>query len=434
MREMLSRRTETGGDDILSRRIRVMGSSPLFYDEPLQFERGEGVFLYASDGRRYIDCYNNIPGVGHCNPRVVEAIARQAAILNVHSRYMSESVVAYSERLLSTFAGGFDRVMYTCTGSESNDQALRIARMLGAGKGIICTSYAYHGNTAAVDAVSPLFHRTKHEYPDVRSVAYPDSYRPLHGLEGAALTEAHLADLQRAIDSLNDTGVGVAGMIFCSIFANEGLPVVPPTYLERACAMVRAAGGLIIADEVQAGFGRTGVMWGHELMGFVPDIVTLGKPMGNGYPISALVTRADLLDTYRDRNFYFNTFAGAQVGVAAAGAVLDVIEGEDLLGNARSVGEYIRDGFRRLAVKHSIIDDIRGCGLWVGIELVRDKATKEPATEETARLVNQLKDDGILLNRIGEFDNVLKMRPPLIFNFGHADDLLAAVDHRLSCL
>lgn len=233
---------------------------------------------------------------------------------------------------------------------------------------------------------------------------------------------------------LNDTGVGVAGMIFCSIFANEGLPVVPPTYLERACAMVRAAGGLIIADEVQSGFGRTGTMWGHELMGFVPDIVTLGKPMGNGYPISALITRADLLDTYRDRSFYFNTFAGAQVGVAAAGAVLDVIEGDELLANARSVGDYIRDGFRRLAAKHSIIDDIRGCGLWIGIELVRDKATKEPATEETARLVNQLKDDGILLNRIGEFDNVLKMRPPLIFNFGHADDLLAAVDHRLSCL
>lgn len=434
MREMLSRRTETGGDDVLSRRIRVMGSSPLFYDEPLQFERGEGVYLYANDGRRYLDCYNNIPGVGHCNPRVVEAIIRQAAILNVHSRYISENVVEYSERLLSTFAGGFDRVMYTCTGSESNDQALRIARMLGKGKGVICTNYSYHGNTAAVDAVSPLFHRTKHEYSDVRSVAYPDSYRPLQGLKGEALTEVYLADIQRAIDSLNETGVGVAGMIFCSIFANEGLPVVPPGYLQRACEMVRAAGGIIIADEVQSGFGRTGEMWGHELMGFVPDIVTLGKPMGNGYPISALVTRAELLDNYRDKTFYFNTFAGAQVGVAAAGAVLDVIDDEKLLANARSVGDYIRDGFRRLSAKHSIIDDIRGSGLWVGIELVRDKGTKEPATEETARLVNQLKDDGVLLNRIGEFDNVLKMRPPLVFELGHADELLAAVDHRLAGL
>lgn len=434
MREMLDRREASDPNDLLARRIKVMGNSPLFYETPLHFERGEGVYLYTPDGRRYLDCYNNIPGVGHCNPRVVEAVARQSAILNVHSRYISNNVVDYSERLLDTFQNKFDRVMFTCTGSESNDQALRIARMMGKGKGIICTNYAYHGNTSTVDQVSPLFHRVRREYTEVRAVRYPDTYRPLNGLQGEALLETYLAEIQNAIDSLVDSGAGVAGMILCSIFANEGLPNVPPFYLERACAMVRAAGGLIIADEVQAGFGRTGQMWGHELMGFVPDIVTMGKPMGNGYPISALVSRSDLVDPYRDKAFYFNTFAGAQVGVAAANAVLDVIEGENLMTNATKTGDYIRAGFTRLAQKHTIIDDIRGHGLWVGIELVRDRTTKEPATAETALLVNRLKEAGILLNRIGEYDNVLKMRPPLLFNQQNADELLAAVDLELGKL
>lgn len=434
MREMLARREASDPNDILARRLKVMGSSPLFYDKPLQFERGEGVYLYTPEGRRYLDCYNNIPGVGHCNPHVVEAISRQSATLNVHSRYISSNVVDYSERLLATFQNKFDRVMFTCTGSESNDQALRIARMIGSGKGIICTNYAYHGNTTAVDKVSPLFHRVKHEYTDVRAIPYPDMYRPLNGLQGEALLEAYLGEIQKAIDSLVDSGAGVAGMIFCSIFANEGLPNVPTSYLERACAMVRAAGGLIIADEVQCGFGRTGQMWGHELMGFVPDIITMGKPMGNGYPISALVSRSDLVDPYRDKVFYFNTFAGAQVGVAAANAVLDVIEREDLMANARQTGDYIRAGFARLAQKHSIIDDLRGYGLWVGIELVRDRTTKVPATAEAERLVNQLKEAGILLSRTGEYDNVLKMRPPLVFNRENADELLSAVDHELGRL
>lgn len=434
MREMLDRREAKDPNDILARRLKVMGNSPLFYEKPLQFVRGEGVYLYTPDGERYLDCYNNIPGVGHCNPRVVEAISRQAAVLNVHSRYISENVIAYSERLLSTFENEFDRVMFTCTGSESNDQAIRIARMMGNGRGIICTNLAYHGNTSAVDQVSPLFHRVKHQYTDVRAIPFPDTYRPMNGLEGEALVEAHLSELQDAIDSLVDSGAGLAGMIICSIFANEGLPKVPPTYLERACAMVRSAGGLVISDEVQAGFGRTGRMWGHELMGFLPDIVTMGKPMGNGYPISALVSRSDLVDPYRDKVFYFNTFAGAQVGVAAANAVLDAIFEDDLMANASVTGDYIRAGFAELAQKHSIISDIRGSGLWVGIELVRDRGTKEPATAETVQLVNRLKEARILLSRTGEFDNVLKMRPPLVFNQQNADQLLGAVEHELSRL
>ncbi|MSR15992.1 MAG: aspartate aminotransferase family protein [Gammaproteobacteria bacterium] len=408
-----------------------MGASPLFYDEPLHLVRGEGVYLYASDGRRYLDCYNNIPAVGHCNAQVVQAIARQASTLNVHSRYVSDNVVEYAERLLGTFGAELDQMIFTCTGSEANDQALRMARMLGRGKGMICTDYTYHGNTEAVSQVSPLFHRARQYFTEVRTIPFPDSYRPLDGLSGDALADAYVAKVQGAIDSFEQAGIGLAGMILCSIFANEGLPTVPPGFLEKATNLIRKAGGLVIADEVQAGFGRTGKMWGHDLMGFAPDIVTLGKPMGNGYPVAALVSRAELLDAFRDKVFYFNTFAGAPVAAAAAGAVLDVIEQQHLLDNARRVGDYIRDGFKRLATRHPLMGDIRGVGLWVGVELVRDRGSKTPATADTAQLVNLLKESGVLISRIGPYDNVLKIRPPLIFSREHADELLDAVD---SCI
>lgn len=411
-----------------------MGWSPLFYDEPLELVRGEGVYLFGSDGRRYLDCYNNIPAVGHCNARVIDAIDRQSRTLNVHSRYLNEVVVRYAERLLATFEERFDQVIFTCTGSEANEQAIRIARMVGRGKGVICTEFAYHGNTAAVDRVSPLFHHHPQFFTDVRTIPVPDTYRPIGGLVGDALVEAALARVESAIASLEEAGIGVAGMILCSVFANEGLPRIPPGFLSRASAMVRKAGGLVIADEVQAGFGRTGRMWGHELMGFTPDIVTMGKPMGNGYPIAALVGRADIFDAFRKKVFYFNTFAAAQVGAAAAGAVLDVIEEQQLLANACRVGAEIRAGLAALAEECPLIGTVRGEGLWVGVELVRDRVSKEPATAETRLLVNELRRSGILLSSTGPAENVLKIRPPLVFNRDNADELLTGLRRALDTL
>ncbi|MND86454.1 2,2-dialkylglycine decarboxylase [compost metagenome] len=417
--------------DLLNRRRKVMGDSPLFYEEPLHFVRGEGVYLYTADGQRYLDCYNNIPVVGHCNPRVAEAIARQNRTLNVHSRYLSEPIVAYSERLLDTFGAGLDQVLYTCSGSEANEQALRIARQLGRGRGIICSNFGYHGNTAAVDQVSPMMHRERQSCSEVRSVPFPETYRPLHGLSGEPLIEAYLAEVQGAIDSLEAAGIGLAGMILCPIFANEGLPRIPPTLLQRTVDLVRQAGGLVIVDEVQAGFGRTGTMWGHQLMGITPDIVTLGKPMGNGYPVAALVSRAELLAEYRDQVFYFNTFAASPTAAAAAMAVLEVIQEERLSDNARDTGDLIRHGFADLAGRHALISDIRGAGLWVGVELVRDHVTREPAARETWQLVNELKREGILVSRTGPYGNVLKMRPPLVFDRHNAEELLAATGRAL---
>lgn len=418
--------------DLLARRARVLGAkAPLFYDEPVHIVRGEGVWLYDADGRRYLDMYNNVPHVGHCHPHVVEALCRQAATLNVHTRYLHETIVAYSERLLEYFDDSLSMILYTCTGSEANDQALRIARLVTGGKGIICTDTTYHGNTTAVDEISPLFYGRVSPSPQVHAIPFPDSYRPPGGLTGEALTEVYLAEVRRGIERFEADGTGFAGLLLCPVFANEGLPDAPPGFVRRAVELVHAAGGLFISDEVQAGFGRTGHMWGYELTDVVPDIVTLGKPMGNGHPVAAVVARAELIEAFRERVMYFNTFGGNPVSCAVANAVLDVMEREGLMANARRMGEYLRTGLRTLAEKHALIGDIRGHGLWIGVELVRDRALKEPAAAEAHRVVNAMKARGVLMGRIGPHDNVLKMRPPMPIAEAEADLLLATLDEVL---
>jgi 4-aminobutyrate aminotransferase-like enzyme len=408
--------------------------APLFYDEPLHIVRGEGVWLYDAAGRAYLDVYNNVPVVGHCQPDVVAALTRQAATLNVHTRYLHATVLDYGERLLARMDPSLSMVVFVCTGSEANDLALRIARLTTGGEGVICTNLTYHGNTTAVDEISPLFNGGRTTSPRVRVIPFPDSYRPLRGLVGEALADAYVAEVDRAIASFAEAGVGFAGMLLCPVFANEGLPDVPSGFMRKAVARVRAAGGLFIADEVQAGFGRTGHMWGYELAGVVPDIVTMGKPMGNGHPLAAVVARADLIEEFRARVMYFNTFGGNPVSCAVGKAVLDVLDREQLIDNAREVGTYVRAGLARLQQRHPMIGDIRGQGLWIGVELVRDRATKEPATEESHRTINLMKERGVLMGRIGQFDNVLKMRPPLPFSSANADLLLDTLDEVLSLL
>ena len=414
---------------LLERRYRLIGErAPLFYEKPVHIVRGEGVWLYDADGRRYLDCYNNVPHVGHCHPRVVDAVARQSATLSVHTRYLHEAIVEYGERLTGTFDKSLSTLTLTCTGSEANDVALTMARLATGAKGIICTDNTYHGNTAAVNELSTLFHGGKTRSPSVRAIPFPCSYRPLRDLEGAALARAYVEEVEAAIASFKEEGIGVAGMLLCPIFANEGLPTVPPGFLKEAVQRVRDAGGLFIADEVQAGFGRTGTMWGHQLAGVVPDIVTLGKPMGNGYPVAGVVTSAALLARFRDEIEYFNTFGGNPVACAAALAVLEVMEDEGLMDNARVVGDYTRAGLRKLAERHDLIGDVRGVGLWVGAELVLDRRTREPAAARTKQIMNMMKDRGVLMGRIGRYDNVLKMRPPMPFSRENADEVLEKLD------
>lgn len=270
--------------DLLTRRYRVMGHhSPLFYDEPLHLVRGEGVWLWDSHGKRYLDVYNNVPHVGHCHPRVVEAMHRQASTLNIHTRYLHDNVVDYLERLTGTFDDGLQMAMLTCTGSESNELALRMARFCTGGQGIIVTDFAYHGNTEAVAEIGTGFMPEARTTKRVKSFPIPDAYRPLDELSGERLAQAYADRVQQAIDEFHTEGIKVAGMLVCPDFANEGLLNVPPGFLEKAVAKVRQAGGVFIADEVQAGFGRSGRhFWAYQWYDVTPDIVTLGKPMGNG--------------------------------------------------------------------------------------------------------------------------------------------------------
>jgi 4-aminobutyrate aminotransferase-like enzyme len=423
-------------DSLLERRYRVLGrNSPLFYDKPLHLVRGEGVWLYDADGRRYLDAYNNVPHVGHCHPRVVAALSRQSATLNIHTRYLDENVVAYAERLTSLFDGELSMAMFCCTGSEANELALRIARDCSGGSGIISTAWAYHGNTAAVMQVSSLFTPEDKRGPHVRTVPVMDPYRDRAGRSDEELATAYADEVKRAIDSFAAAGIRFAGLLYCTAFSSEGLPTLPAGFMAKALAHVHAAGGFFIADEVQAGFGRLGShMWGHQKLGVIPDIVTMGKPMGNGHPLAAVVARRDLVTAFTGRNMYFNTFGGNPVSAAVGTAVLDVIEDERLLENAVAVGGYALAKLRKLADRHMLIGDVRGAGLFFAVELVSDRKAKTPATAQTKRLVNLMRERGVLISRIGIHDNILKIRPPMVFSKQHADLLVDTLDQVMAAL
>ena len=419
--------------NLLERRYHVLGrNAPLFYDRPLHLVRGEGVWVYDADGRRYLDAYNNVPHVGHCHPHVVAALSRQAAILNTHTRYLHEAVVAYAERLLSRFDPSLSMVMFTCSGSEANELALRIVRECSGGMGIIGTAHAYHGNTAAVIQLGSVFTPESRRGPHVRTVPVMDPYRDRAGRSDDALATAYADDVRRAIDSFAAAGVKFAGLLFCTSFSSEGLPTLPAGFMAKALAHVHAAGGYFIADEVQSGFGRFGShMWGYQKLGVVPDLVTLGKPMGNGHPLAGVVARRDLVERFTGDNMYFNTFAGNPVSVSVGMAVLDVLENEHLLDNAFRVGRYTLDRLAKLGDRHALIGEVRGAGLFFAVELVRDRNTKNPAPDEAKRLVNLLRERGVLISRIGPHDNILKIRPPMPFSTEHADLLVDTLDGAL---
>ena len=421
---------------LIERRDRLLGpGARLFYDEPVQLVSGKGVWVKDVAGRDYLDCYNNVPHVGHCHPHVVDAICRQAAALNTHTRYLHDGILNYIERLTATFTADIKSAIMVCTGSEANDIALRMAQAVTGNTGIIATNHTYHGNTSAVSQLSttkpPIGGFSGH----VRHVPAPDSYRPLGGTGGAAHATAFAAAVEEACQSLVACGYGVSGIILCPAFVNEGFPDLHPGFLDEALAIVRKHGGVVIADEVQPGFGRIGShFWGHQKAGFEPDIVTMGKPMGNGHPVACVATSLEILTAFRKAFSYFNTFGGNPVSCAAANAVLDVLQFENLQSNAEVIGVYLRDGLKRLAGKHSIIGDVRGAGLAIGAELVSDQATKEPARKQADQLVNLLRQRGVLAGSNGISYNVLKIRPPMPFNQSDADVLLSALDDSLSAL
>ena len=422
---------------MMAQRARLFGpNNAHFYDDPIHFVRGEGVWLFDHTGRRYLDCYNNVAHVGHCHPRVVDAITRQTGLLTTHSRYLHENVLEYAERLLMTFDRSLGTMLYTCTGSEANDVALRMAQSVTGNKGLIVTDFNYHGNTSLVMDLATLLPHDDGARPYVRTIPAPDSYHLDKGVKTKEQMGANvIRHLDAAIASLNSEGHGVAAILICPLFANEGFPDLPDGFAAQIARKVRKAGGVVIADEVQSGFGRSGTaMWGHQHSGFLPDIVTLGKPMGNGYPIGGVVCREDVMHNFRSKNMYFNTFGANPVAAAAALAVLDVIEDERLVENAARVGAYSKKKFRKLRKRFRAIGDVRGSGLFFGGEFVKSRKTREADGKLAKRAMNQMRQEGVVMGLIGRKNNLLKIRPPMPFSKSNADHLFGTLERVLERL
>ena len=409
---------------LLARRDRALGPAyRLFYARPLHIVRGEGVWLYTADGRRYLDAYNNVASLGHGHPEVVEAICAQARVLNTHTRYLHEGVVAYAEALLATLPGELAHVMLTCTGSEANDLAVRIARTATGAEGLIVTRLAYHGVTAAIAEASPSLGPDNPLGAQVWTVPAPTG-----GVDAGPRFAAGVAE---AIGLMAEQGVRPAALLVDTLFSSDGVFADPPGFLAEAAAVVRGAGGLFIADEVQAGFARVGTpMWGYARHGLSPDLVTMGKPMGNGHPVAGVAARAGPVEAFGRRIRYFNTFGGNPVSAAAAHAVLRVIAQEDLAARADAMGVRLRAAIQDIANARPLVAEVRGAGLFVGVQLRR--ADGGAAGAEAARVVNAMRDAGVLISATGPDGDVLKIRPPLVITTEQVDMLIGALDAALA--
>src|ERR1700761_2417151 len=386
--------------ELLDRRDHALGGAyRLFYNEPVSFVRGAGVYLYDADGNAYLDAYNNVPSVGHSHPHVTDTVGRQLATLNTHTRYLTDGVVRYAERLLGTHDLGTPaHAMFTCTGSEANDLALRIAR------------------PPPLGPTAPLGEH-------VRAVPPPSA--------GVNFTTA----VAWAISDLERHGIRLAAFLADSLFSSDGVLPDPAGFLAPIPEIVHGAGGLYIADEVQSGFGRTGThLWGYQRHGIMPDIVTMGKPMGNGLPIAGLVARQEVLDDFGRKARYFNTFGGNPVCVAAASAVLDVLEAEGLPANAAATGAYLRDALTQVAAGSPVLGDVRGAGLYLGVDVISPGTAGEPSGALASTIVNGMRERRVLISATGPRGNVLKIRPPLPFGRDHADQFLAVLAEVLNTI
>ena len=404
-------------NDLIDRRQAVLGPNvPTFYEEPVHLIKGEGVWVWDKDGQRYLDCYNNVPHVGHCHPHVVEAISVQAQKLNTHTRYLHEGIVDYGERLTAKFQTELNQIIMVCSGSEANDIALRMAQAATGKTGIIATDNTYHGNTMAVSQLSSRKPPIGGYAANVRHVPAPDTLRPIGG-DYKSQANAFAKEIQIAINDLETSGYGFSGFLFCPTFANEGLPDLPKNFMAPAAQVIKAAGGILISDEVQPGFGRTGDnWWGHEWLKLSPDVVTLGKPMANGHPVAAVVAKENIMADFRNAFGYFNTFGGNPVSCAAAAATLDVIEQDGLVENSRHVGKEFLEQLQ--TIEHEVISNIRGRGLFIALELEFNGFASEKSAE---RIVEYARNNGMLMGRTGRNRNILKLRPPMPFSTQNAE-------------
>jgi 4-aminobutyrate aminotransferase-like enzyme/Ser/Thr protein kinase RdoA (MazF antagonist) len=405
---------------LASRRHHSLGPAiePVSYDEPVHVASATGCWITDANGRRLLDLYNNVPCVGHCHPRVVEAIARQARTLNTNMRYLHASAISLAERLCETLPPSLDTVLFVNSGSEANDLAWRLARQYTGNKGALCTAHAYHGITEATAAFSPetiVGHRTPHH---VATWQAPDTYRSLH---------LDASGFRVALDQLAQRDMAPAATILDGVLQSDGIHDLDRAYVHELVEMTRAAGGLWIADEVQGGHGRTGThMWSFQRWEITPDFVTLGKPMGNGHPVAAVITRREIAEAFAPQGPIFSTFGGNQVSVAAAHAVLDVLRDELVLPRVVRAGQALRAALRTVSAEVDFVGDVRGVGLASAVEIVGDRVSRVPDARRADDLKNALRRHGVLVGVTGAAGNVLKVRPPLAFF--DADHLATATE------
>jgi 4-aminobutyrate aminotransferase-like enzyme len=429
------------GEEILSARRRHLGPNlSVSYRRPLTMVRGHMQFLFDSEGRRFLDAVNNVPHVGHCHPRVVAAAARQLAVLNSNTRYLHPLLASYAERLAALMPHPLSVCYVVCSGSEANELALRLAHAYtrarsspvrgeaaAAAPGVIVVDGAYHGNSTSLVDISPYKFDGPGgtgRPPQTRKALMPDVYRgPYKAGPGAG--RSYAAHVRQAIDEFEADGRPVAAFLCESLLSCGGQIVLPEGYLESAYEAVRAAGGVCVADEVQVGFGRVGShLWAFETQGVVPDIVTLGKPIGNGFPLACVVTRPEIAEAFDNGMEYFNTFGGSHAACAVGHAVLDVMRDEDLQARALSIGGRLRAALASLAGRFPLVGDVRGLGLFLGVELVLDRQTLAPAARQADYVVNRLRERGILVSTDGPLHNVIKIKPPLQFAAADSDRLV----------
>ncbi|MFP1762392.1 aspartate aminotransferase family protein [Lonsdalea quercina] len=415
---------------LTDKRSKVLGESyRLFYRNPVHLVRGEGQYLWDASGKQYLDVYNNVASIGHCHPAVIDAVQQQMSQLNTHTRYLHERILDYTEDLLTTLPPEITKAMYMCTGSEANDLAIRVARAYSGGTGIIVSQEAYHGTSDLTSGASPALGSGQPLAATTRLVPAPDRYR----VAAPDLGVWFANEIQKQIDDMAAHGIKFAGFLADSIFSSDGVLPDPVGFLQPAIDVVHANGGIFIADEVQPGFARTGdTFWGFARHGVVPDIVTMGKPMGNGIPVSGLFAKADVLAAFSDEIPYFNTFGGNPVSMAAAQAVLKVIRDEGLQEHSKTVGALLKQELAALAQRHECVGDVRGAGLFIGFELVSDREKKTADKPLALAVIEHLREERVLTSVAGPYGNVLKLRPPLAFQTQDIDWLVGALDKALT--
>jgi 4-aminobutyrate aminotransferase-like enzyme/Ser/Thr protein kinase RdoA (MazF antagonist) len=420
-------------EEIVSFRKRHVGKNlSISYKQPIKMVRGAGQYLVDSTGRRYLDTVNNVAHVGHEHPRVVQAGQRQMAVLNTNTRYLHDNMVKFVEELLTTMPPELNVVFLVNSGSEANELALRLAKTYTSQNDMIVSQVGYHGNTnACVEISSYKFDGPggKGKQPHIHVIPIPDTYRGLYRDNDPKAGSKYAQHVRQAIEDMASQKKKPAAFIFESVISCGGQVVLPENFLKECYAFTRTAGGVCIADEVQTGCGRAGDhYWAFEKHGVVPDIVTIGKPIGNGHPLGVVVTTQALADAFKNGMEYFNTFGGNPVSCAIGLEVLRVVKEENLQHHAKIVGGYLSNGLKQLMNQYEVIGDVRGPGLFIGFELVRDRTTREPATEQASYLANRMRDLGILMSTDGPFNNVMKIKPPMVFSNSDADFLLESLD------